>query len=46
MLSTSPLLGGISAAGPFVLSTASLQACLGPGGTTTLQYTGVLVVTI
>lgn len=44
--STTPLIGGITVVGPFVLSTASLQACLQAGGTTSLQYVGAVVVTI
>jgi hypothetical protein len=34
---------GVSGIGQLAITTASLQACLQPGGTTTLQYTGVVL---
>jgi len=42
-----PLVGptALALTGPLMLSAASLQACLQPSGTTSLQYTGVLALT-
>ncbi|HXA27543.1 MAG TPA: hypothetical protein VN193_02245 [Candidatus Angelobacter sp.] len=44
MLPSSPLQGGGAAAALLSITPASLQACLQPGGTTSIQYTGAVVI--
>lgn len=44
MAPTSPLQAGGAAAALLSITPASLQACLQPGGTTSLQYTGAAVI--